>query len=106
VCLAVLGRGPSRVASAGDKEQRTVRRRTRTRAVASLSDSRIERKSVRSKRRYSKAVRRSRVAAMQRKQRISSLRQTEVRNTVRRARRAELREQRRLRREAAADWRS
>ncbi len=107
VCLAVLGRGPSRVASAEDTEQRVVRRRARTRAVASLSSSGIERKSVRSKGRYAKVVRGNRLTAMHRRARISGHRATEVRYVTRRAARAELREQRRLMRlEAAAERRA
>jgi rare lipoprotein A len=110
VCIAVLGRGEPRVASAEDREDRYVRRKARaTRSVAALDDSRIERpryrSESRSKQRYARAERRSRVAAMQGQQRFSAYRESEVRTVSRRALRAELREDRRMRLEAAAEAR-
>lgn len=109
VCISVLGRGESRVASAEDREERYLRRKARTRAVASLDDRRIERpryrSESRSKQRYAKSERRIRVAALQRKQRASAYRESEVRTVSRRALRAELREERRMRLEAAAEAR-
>jgi rare lipoprotein A len=106
VCLAVLGRGESRVASAEDGEQRYLRRRARARSVAALDGSRIERKSVRTKHRLAKAPRGIRLASLERRERVSGYRQSEVRYVTRRAARAELREQRRLRLEAAAERRA
>lgn len=98
VCLAVLGRGETRVASAEDQEERHVRRRARSRAVASLDDTRIERPHFRSKRRSAKVSHnRSRVAVLRQERRVSAISASESRSIERRARRA-------AEREAAADW--
>jgi rare lipoprotein A len=98
VCLAVLGRGETRVASAEDQEDRFVRRRARSRAVASLDDTRIERPHFRSKRRSAKVSHnRSRVAVLRQERRVSAISASESRSIERRARRA-------AEREAAADW--
>jgi rare lipoprotein A len=113
VCLAVLGRGESRVASAEDNEQRVIRRRVRTRTVmASVDMGAFERPALRrsaaAKKRHARHHRRSHVAAIHREDRRSARRArlAEQRAVSRRARRAEARQQRRLLRKAAAEWRA
>jgi rare lipoprotein A len=99
VCLTMLGRGETRVASAADQEDRYVRRRARNRAVASLDDTRVERPYFRSNKRRSAKVshNRSRVATLRQERRVSAISASESRSIERRARRA-------AEREAAAEW--
>ena len=110
VCLAVLGRGTTRVASIEEGEQRYVRRRARTRSVASLDGSRMERPGLRSEsrghRRHARGMRHHHgLATTQHARRTARIVELEGRHSTRQARRAEQREERRLRREAA-DWRA
>jgi rare lipoprotein A len=108
VCIAVLGRGEPRIASAEDGEDRYVRRKARTRTVAALDENRERpryRSESRTKQRYARAERRGRVASLERRQRVSGYSESEVRTVSRRALRAELREERRMSLEAAAEER-
>jgi rare lipoprotein A len=107
VCLAVLSRGGgTRVASVEEGEQRYVRHRTRSRAVASLDnddDGEMDRPVYRHRghegRRHARLARHHRVAAVQHARRVVG--ELEGRYSTRHSSRAEQRELRRERREAA-----
>jgi rare lipoprotein A len=111
VCLAVLGRGPSVVASAEDGEERARPRRIVRHRVASASTRKSTVRHARltraEKRRYAKLDRRQRIAARYRQNwtSASEVSRAELRALSRKARRAEQREQRRLKRQAAAELR-